>query len=205
MSSSTDVCGRACSYTLGRKTTRVNGVASRERRSPRQAGCQKEHDHDAEPLRPRAVRSSPLPGVAARGRARATPGATAPPAQSQRTTAACATAAVLACPPHEATKRIPAAHRLRKERGLFHRMRTTWTKPGRMEKTMLPILLTLIVVSTLIYGGIRVNLYLYATRVLGASLAGCPQSISALAPEPDAIAGESFSLPLAKTDNVSAR
>jgi len=74
-----------------------------------------------------------------------------------------------------------------------------------MEKTMLPILLTLIVVSTLIYGGIRVNLYLYATGVLGASRAGCPQCMSAVAPEPDAIAGEPFSLPLAKTDNVSAR
>src|SRR6266851_6524165 len=115
MSSSTDVCGRACSYTLGRKTTRVNGVASRERRPPRQAGCCKENYHDAEPLRSRAVSSSSLPGVAARGRARAAAGATAP-AQAQ-----CAAAppgptdAVLARPPHEAATRITAAYGLRKE------------------------------------------------------------------------------------------
>src|SRR5215469_16723373 len=113
MSFSTDVRERACGYTWGRKTTLVNGVASRERRHPRQAGCRKEHDHDAEPLRPRTVSSSPLPGVAARGRARAEAFAIAP-VQSQRTAVACTADAVLARSPVETAKRIPAAYRLRK-------------------------------------------------------------------------------------------
>ncbi len=73
---------------------------------------------------------------------------------------------------------------------------------------MLLILLIPIFVSTLIYGGMRVNLYLYHTGALGASRATYPRHANPIAVESmnnEATAEEQFYMHLDKVGSPSAR
>src|SRR5437764_322906 len=118
MSFSTDVPERAGSYTWSKKFTPVNGVASLQRRCPCQRARKGNH-HDAEPLRPRTIRSSSPSGPYARGRTRATAG-TVVSAQTPHPALPYTIQNILASLPHSPFAQITAAHCLRKENGHAH-------------------------------------------------------------------------------------